>query len=207
MGSGGAGPRPWSDRDHWGFCQNQERWPGHSWAALSARAPPPPGKAESTPEAEARGARPGHGCREGREALTGHGAGAAAGTSPGAAAGALHRSASCKDYRLAPRRLHSDPLLSGAQESGPGVGVPQGRGRGGTAGQRSCSPTPAMSPPHRGWTLQPARGHRQACMEAQPTWGQGPQPHARAPVPGEPAGRLGERGGGRQAGHCCPEKT
>lgn len=49
MGSGGAGPRPWSDRDHWGFCQNQERWPGHSWAALSARAPPPPRKSREYP--------------------------------------------------------------------------------------------------------------------------------------------------------------
>ena len=139
-------PQTWSDYDHLGFSQNWERRPGHSWAALSARAPPPTKKSRECPRGGGRRGRAGHGRGEGREALTGHGAWAAAGTSPGAAAGAPHGSASCEDDRPAPSRLR---LARCCLE--PGAGRSWGPGRGHLGGRGpSCSHTPTTPPkaPH-----------------------------------------------------------
>ena len=80
-----------------------------------------------------------------------------------------------------------------------GVGA-QGGGASEGGGRPAATPPPRpprvpMSPPHRGWTLQPAWGHGQVCTETQPMWGRGPSP---SPVPlcpeswwGDPGSRVG----------------
>lgn len=156
--------------------------------------PHPPGRAESAPGAEAGGAGPGHGHGEGREALTGHGAWAAAGTSPGAAAGALRGSASCKDDRPAPSRLR---LACCCLELGTDRSWGPGRGCLGRRGP-SCSHTPTTPPkgPHVPTTQgldSAARVGPRTGVHGNPAHvGPGTQPLACAPVPRELVGRPGE---------------
>lgn len=139
------------------------------------------------------------------EALTGHGAGQLL-AHPGAALEPCTVS-----VLQGPQAYPPPPPLGPAAFWSSGVGA-QGGGASGEGGEAQpgtpgpAAATPAMSPPHRGWTLQPARGHRQACMETQPMWGQGPQPTPRAPVPESQRGDLGSGVGAGRLGTAVPRR-
>lgn len=154
---------------------------------------------QGVPEGTEAGATgPGHGCGEGREALTGLGAWAAAGTSPGAAAGAPRRSASCKEDRPAPSRLRSGPhcLELGADRSGgPGRGRLGGRGRGAQPGG-SPAATPPTAPPE-GPRVPPPHGLDSSLCGVTGRRLQKPSP---APAPLCPERWQGDPGSGLQAG-------